>query len=189
MNPKWKVSINSQIRRDGYHIFFILRHAFVILFHHRGRKMILPRARTCVRKTPVSICLFAVSALLKSALKARGCPLKGQKTVLHGQQSHFWNHHRSHGLLTFPQSSSGERWFHWTSQGGGCRKVVGMGHPGTTTPASSPGATPLKRFTADKNILCLNVTREQTELRFVRTVRNGVITIFLYYPGWGEEIE
>ena len=112
-------------------------------------------------KTPVSICLFAVSALLKSALKARGCPLKGQKTALCGQQSHFWNHHRSHGLLTFPQSSSGKRCFHWTSQGGGCWKVVGTGHPGTPL---SPEATSQKRFTADENILCLNVPREQTEL-------------------------
>ena len=98
-------------------------------------------------KTPVSICLFSVSALLKSTLKARGCPLKGQKTALCGQQSHFWNHHRSHGLLTFPQSSSGERCFHWTSQGGGCRKVVGTGHPGTPL---SPEATPQKQFTADR---------------------------------------
>lgn len=161
MNPKWKVSINSQIRKDGYHIFPFWGMHLLFYFITVGGKWSCQGPGLVSGKTPVSICLFSVSALLKSTLKARGCPLKGQKTALCGQQSHFWNHHRSHGLLTFPQSSSGERCFHWTSQGGGCRKVVGTGHPGTPL---SPEATPQKRFTADENILCLNVPREQTEL-------------------------
>lgn len=121
--------------------------------------------------------------------RREGAPWRDRKQCSVGQQSHFWNHHRSHGLLTFPQSSSGERCFHWTSQGGGCRKVVGTAHPGTHRPPPHPVSTPLKWFTADKNILCLNVTREQRELCFIRTIRNGAITIFLYCPGWGEEIE
>lgn len=66
--------------------------------------------------------------------RREGAPWRDRKQCSVGQQSHFWNHHRSHGLLTFPQSSSGERCFHWTSQGGGCRKVVGTAHPGTHRP-------------------------------------------------------
>lgn len=180
-------SFNKQPDKKGWlSHFFILRHVFLFYFIAVGGKWPCQGPGLVSGKTPVSICLFAVSALLKSALKAKGCPLKGQKTALCGQQSHFPNHHRSHGLLTCPQISSGERCFRWTSQRGGCWKAVGTAHPGTPLP---PGATPQKRFTADETILCLNVPGEQTELHFVRTIRNGVITIFLYCPGWGEEIE
>ena len=130
MNPKWKVSINSQIRRDGYHIFSFWGMCLLFYFIAVGGKWPCQGPGLVSGKTPVSICLFAVSALLKSALKARGCPLKGQKTAPCGQQSHFWNHHRSHGWLTCPQSSPGGRCFRWTSQRGGCRKAVGSSrHP------------------------------------------------------------
>lgn len=135
---------------------------------------------------PLSAFVSCSPALLKRLWRREGAP-KGQKTVLRGQQSHFWNHHRSHGLLTFPQSSSGERWFHWLPRGWlpeGCRDGSSR-----HTPPSVSGSHSLKQFTADKNILCLNVTREQTELRFVRTIRNGTITIFLFTAQGGEEIE
>ena len=189
MNPKWKVSINSQIRRDGYHIFFHFEACICYSISSPLEGNDLVKGQGLCQENPcqhLSLCSLCIT---EKCLEGERVPPEGT------ENSAPWGSNPTSGITIgvtaywlSHKAAQGKDASIGLPRGGAAGRLEGRLIQAPTAPPH-PVSTPLKRFTADKNILCLNVTREQRELCFIRTIRNGAITIFLYCPGWGEEIE
>lgn len=124
-----------QIRRDGYHIFFSFWGMHLLFYFITVGGKWSCQGPGLVSGKPLSAFVSLQSLHYWKVPWRRGCPLKGQKTVLRRQLQSIWI---TIGVMAYWLSLKQLRgkMVHWTSQGGGCRKVVGAGHPGTTTPPS-----------------------------------------------------
>ena len=100
--PKMK-SFNKQPDKKGWLSHFsILRHAFVILFHHCGRKMILPRARACVRKNPCQhLSLFSL-CITEKYLEGKRLPPEGTENSALWAAIPFLESPQESRLIDFP---------------------------------------------------------------------------------------